>query len=423
MSVSCDHSRAEEPIGSTLPSQPEREALDALQYLLRSSHLSRADHLPSLVRNAAARLRAVRAVVYVVDYDQVMLVPLVDPGIDDEPVALAIDGTLAGRAYRDVAAQVGAGEEGPVLWMPAVDGAERLGVLEFAFGADVELDRQLIQACEDLAGLTSVLLMANSQHGDAIERVRRRVPLTLPAELQWQVLPPLTFVSPRVSVAGILVPATEVAGDSFDYSIDGDVAHIAIIDAMGHGLEATLLAAVAIAAFRNARRRGLDLAELVPVLDQEVASAFGPEKFVTGIFGQLDTATGVWTWTTCGHPPALVVRQGQVVKRLDSLIGAPLGLGLLGGEPQLDSERLEPGDRLLLYSDGVVEARDASGAFFGIERFVDFVVRNASAGMAAAEALRRLNHEILRYQEGKLQDDATTLLVEWLTNEPDRSVP
>jgi serine phosphatase RsbU (regulator of sigma subunit) len=176
--------------------------------------------------------------------------------------------------------------------------------------------------------------MTHSLYTDAIERARRRLPLALPAELQWNLLPPLSFISPRVSVAGILAPSTAIAGDSFDYSVNGDVVHVAIIDAMGHGIEATLLAAVTIGVLRNSRRRGdLGIKELVPVLDEQLAAIFGPDKFVTGIFGELDTTTGVWTWTTCGHPPALLVRRGRVVKQLDAVIAAPSASGSSRASP------------------------------------------------------------------------------------------
>ena len=159
---------------------------------------------------------------------------------------------------------------------------------------------------------------------------------------------------------------------------------------------------------------------VVVLLLTGLASQFGPDKFVTGIVGELDVATGWWRWTTCGHPPTLLVRAGRVVKALDSVIGVPLGLGLLAEHPEIAQERLQPGDRLLLYTDGVIEARDADGAFFGTDRLVEFVARQASAGRPAAESLRRLNLAILGYQDGVLQDDATTVIVEWRTDEADR---
>jgi len=411
--------------GGPLPTPGER-ALDALRFLLRSSHLAGADELPLLVTAAGGRLGADSAVLYVVDYDQALLVPLIPTGKPvHAPAAepLPIEGTLAGRAFADLVQHTSTAADGPTLWTPVLDGTERLGVLQLDFPDGVALDEELLAACLDTASLLAELLVTRSMYGDAIEQARRRAPMTVPAELQWRLLPPLTFVSPRVAVAAALAPATEVAGDSFDYALNGETAHVAIIDAMGHGLEATLLSAVAVSALRNARRGGLDLADTVGVMDAELAAQFGPDKFVTGIVGELDVSTGWWCWTTCGHPPALLVRGGRVVKTLDAVIGPPLGLGLLGEEPEIGQERLEPGDRLLLYTDGVVEARDGSGQFFGVERLVELVTRQAASGRPAAEALRRLNQAILAHQEGRLQDDATTVMLEWLSDEPERTMP
>lgn len=236
-------------------------------------------------------------------------------------------------------------------------------------------------------------------------------------------VPPLMFVTPRVTVAGVLAPAADVAGDSFDYAVIGNIANLAIIDAMGHGMEAALLAAVAISTLRNGRCGRLDLAGTVRAMDAEIEAQFGPDKFVTGIVGELDLDSGWWRWATCGHPPALLVRGGRVVKTLDGVIGAPLGLGLLGEHPPIGQEQLQPGDRLLLYTDGVVEARDNAGAFFGIDRLVEFVTRHATAGRSAAETLRRLNEAILGHQDGQLRDDATTVMIEWLSDQPERSPP
>src|SRR3954454_6106464 len=199
--------------------------------------------------------------------------------------------------------------------------------------------------------------------------------MSLQAELQWRILPPLTFVTSRVAISGLLAPTTEVAGDSFDYAVNGDVAHVAVVDGMGHGLEAALLSAVAISALRNARRSDLPLTQSVQAMNDALESQFGPDKFVTGVVGELDTRTGRWSWITCGHPPALLLRHGRVVKKLDRAISPPLGLQI--GDHVVSSERLEPGDRLVLYTDGVTEARDDKGEFFGIGRLVDFVAREA----------------------------------------------
>jgi serine phosphatase RsbU (regulator of sigma subunit) len=74
---------------------------------------------------------------------------------------------------------------------------------------------------------------------------------------------------------------------------------------------------------------------------------------------------------------------------------------------------LEPGDRLLLYTDGVVEARSATGQFFGITRLVEIVRRQEADRRPVPETMRRVMHAILEHQAGELQDDATAMLVEW----------
>jgi len=86
------------------------------------------------------------------------------------------------------------------------------------------------------------------------------------------------------------------------------------------------------------------------------------------------------------------------------------------------TERLEPGDRVLLYTDGVTEGRSADGAPFGLDRLSDFIIRHSNDGISAPETMRRLNHAISEYQRGRLQDDATIVLVEWLPDHPERNL-
>ena len=446
--AAADRSTPQRPASG--PSVAAR-TLAALRVLLRSSHLAGPDDLPALVHLAGAELGAGRAVLYLVDYDQVLLLPLQAgggpgaarasegeraPAVEahdveahdveahdveahdvDVDVPLVISGTLAGRAYSEVAQQISTGGPGVRVWTPLLDGTERLGVLRLDFLGQGELEPELLAGCQDVAALLAELVLTRGLYGDAVERTRRRHPMTVPAELVWRALPPLTFVSPRVSVAGALAPAEQVGGDSFDYALNGDTLHVAILDAMGHGLQAALLASVAVGTLRYARRAGLDLAATVRTIDSTLSGHFEPGQFVTGIVAELDLGSGWWRWSTCGHAPALLVRSGRVVKQLDAVTDPPLGLGLLD-QPQIGAERLQPGDRLLLHTDGVSEARNSAGEFFGTERLVEFTSRQAAAGRPAAETLRRLNQAILDHQDGALQDDATTVMVEWLTDQP-----
>jgi hypothetical protein len=379
--------------------------LALLGHLLEASHDLAPDELVAAVARAGKALDAEDVAIYLVDYDQTLLVPLPD-GTDRTP--LGIDTTLAGRAYAAIAVQEADSEEGRRLWLPLLDGAERLGVLGLTLP---RVDSPLRKRCTWLATLVAELILSKDQYTDTYAMVRRRQPMRLAAELQWQLLPPLTFVTPWVVIAGLLEPAYEVAGDAFDYAVNGDTAHLAVIDPVGHDLTASILAAVTVGSYRHSRRAGLDLAATHAAMDQAIATQFGGERFVTGQLAQLDCGTGQLQWVNAGHPLPLLVRRAKVIGTLACQAAPPLGLGF--GQAQIAAAALEPADRVLFYTDGVTEGRNLAGEPFGEDRLADLVVRETLAGQPAAETMRRLAHAILAHQGTKPRDDATMVFLEW----------
>ncbi len=374
--------------------------------LVQASHLVVPDDVPALVVEHARGLGADDAALYLVDYEQRVLAPVPNrdgPDRDEVP----IDTTLAGWCYRTLEIQRTTGEDGRGrMWVPVLDGVERLGVLELVFGKD-EPD---IDEVRVFAGLVAEVVMTKQAYGDLFERIRRRQPMSVAAELAWRLLPPLTFGTDRVVVSGAVAPVYQLGGDSFDYSVDADTARVAVFDAMGHGLEAGLLASVAMAACRSSRRAGSDLIGSAAAIDGAVATQFGPDRFVAAVLAELDLGSGRLRWSICGHPPPLLLRSGRIVKTLVGEVAPPLGVG---GSVVVAEETLEPADQVLFFTDGVVEARSADGEFFGVDRLVDMVTRTSAAATPAPETMRRLLHAILDHQEGELQDDATIVMVEW----------
>jgi serine phosphatase RsbU (regulator of sigma subunit) len=376
-----------------------------LSGLLQAARLSAPDAVAALLAEHGEDLGARAVTIYLIDHEQLVLVPLQRTGVaDQEPLPVA--STLAGRCFQDL--RLLEADQGRRVWVPLLDGLERLGVvhLEFAEVADRAEDEQLLQ----FAALIAEIVMVKQPYGDLFHVTRRRAPMSLAAEIAWKLLPPLTFGTDRLVISCVLAPAYEVGGDSFDYAVDGDRARFALFDAMGHGLNAGLLATVAVGAYRNGRRQGLKLAETVTAIDAAIDAAFGPERFVTAVLLELDLQSGWLTWHNAGHPPPLLLRGGRVVKTLDVDPRLPLGLG---GEVEPAQEQLEPGDRLLLYTDGVVEARSATGEFFGVPRLVEIVRRQEADRRPVPETMRRVMHAIMEHQAGELQDDATAMLVEW----------
>jgi serine phosphatase RsbU (regulator of sigma subunit) len=326
---------------------------------------------------------------------------------------LRIDGTLGGRAFAETTAyEVDAGREGRRrLWIPLIDGTDRLGVVEMTAPAPVT--EQLLTYCERYAHLAAQLVVGKSMYGDVFERLRRQRPMTVAAELQWTLLPPLVFATRGLVVAGALEPCYAVGGDSFDYAIDDATAHLAVFDAMGHGLAAAATAAVTVSAYRNARRALLDLVDTYAAVDATLRDEFRGERFATAVLAHLDLATGRLRWVSAGHPAPLLLRSGKLVRTLELRPSTPLGVPFEGNPVTVGEETLEPGDRILLYTDGVIEARTETGEFFTADRLAEFLEREAADGRPTPETLRRLRHAILTHHDGHLQDDATALLVEW----------
>jgi len=257
----------------------------------------------------------------------------------------------------------------------------------------------------------AALLVTRGQCTDAYTTLRRTEKFSLAAEMQWDLLPPLSLDSGKVSVAGLIQPAYEVGGDSFDYAVNGDTLDFAVFDAMGHGLRSSQLAHLAVSSYRHSRRSGLDLEGTYEAMDAAVAARTEGEEFVTCVIGRLDLIEGHLTWINVGHPLPLLVRAGIVVGALPCESTLPAGLGL-GGVAEIAHDVLQSGDRLFCITDGVIDAHRPGGEDFGQERLIALLSAQSHAGLDAAETVRRLSHTVLDHH-GVLSDDTTAFLIDF----------
>jgi hypothetical protein len=409
------------------------DAERAVDALLNDAHLAAPYQLAGLIERHAATLGGDDAVVYLVDLQQRVLVPFLHPdgpGVERQIEPLGVDATLAGRAFQHVEVLTQGASDGRVrVWLPLLDGVERLGVLSLTVDAATaaQIPAGLPGArLRRFAALVAELVMTKTMYGDTIVRLRRQAGMGLAAEMQWSLMPPLTFACREVTVAAALEPAYEVAGDTVDYAVDAGWARVAVFDAMGHGLRSAQLATLAVAAYRNARRTGRSLTDTAARIHDALVEVFGGAAFATAVLAELDTGTGVLTWINAGHPEPLLLRDGRLVGSLRSRPRLPLGLvvdGRPAGTVAIGRVQLQPDDRVLLYTDGVTEARSPTGAFFGDQALVDLLRRNFAAGLPAQETMRRVVHARLDHQQSQLADDATLLLVEWRSRDADALLP
>lgn len=386
---------------------------EVISDLLKRANLTPPDLLAADVAAALGDAGGTHLVIYVVDYEQITLQPvaIATELLHESPPGITVAGTMAGRSFQRQEVLSAETEDGWRVWAPLHERAERIGVLELGFTA---VDDEILRLSEDLGRLVGHLLHTAGRYTDLIELRRRRRSMSLAAEMQWDMLlPPLAFRSPEVAIAGLLEPAYEVAGDGFDYSLDGETLLFVMLDAMGHGVRSTLASTLALAAFRHGRRNGMGLAETAKGMDAALSTEFDEATFVTGHIGSLDTATGCFRWVNAGHPPPLLARNSKVVGEIHCAPCYPLGLGIL--EPEIGECQLEPGDALLFYSDGVTEARPSSNRLdqFGLDRLKDRFERHVGMGLVAAEVLRRTVRDVTEHRAEALEDDATLVLLEW----------
>ena len=408
----------------SLPSADGRLALEAeaaTDALMSQAHTAAAFELPALADRHVGGFGGTEAVIYLADLQQTMLVPFFGPdgpGPHTHVDLLSIDSTLAGRAFRHVEVLVQHNVGGAsTVWLPLLDGSERLGVVAVSVEGDADalLSGRLRARLQRFVSIIGELVMTKTLYADTIVRLRRLAQMGLAAEMQWSLLPPLTFACPEVTIAAALEPAYEVAGDTFDYAIDTGVARFAVLDGMGHGLRSAQSAVVAVAAYRHARRAGHSLLETCAAIDDAVSEAFSGSMFTTAVLAELNTTDGMLQWVNAGHPEPFLLRDGRLVKTLHVAPRPPLGLHLGGAwsSPPVGTEHLEPGDVVLLYTDGVIEARAPDGEFFGERRLVDLIVQHMAAGLPAPETMRRLVRALLEHQQGRLTDDASLVLISW----------
>ncbi|WP_030345932.1 PP2C family protein-serine/threonine phosphatase [Streptomyces sp. NRRL S-1022] len=391
-------------------------AAPALIRMVQASHTVTLEQLPGLIAEHAAAAGMHDAAVYVVDIRETVLRRLTGRGRDAAGGGeeFTVQGSLPGQAYQRVELLAESGWDGAPggrrrWWVAITDGVERLGVLRADTDTDDEPTRD---ALRDLASTTALLLLSKRSFSDSYARLVRTEAMNVAAEMQWNLTPPSAYAGHDVTVGAVMEPAYQVGGDAFDYAVAGTTLHLSVFDAMGHDTTAGITANVAVAACRNARRQGASLIETSEQVERVLLEQFSTSRYVTGILADLDMASGRLTWINRGHHLPVLIRENRWTTELACPPAGPMGADLRLPVTQC-TEQLQPGDRLLLYTDGVVEARDVRGAEFGRDRFVDFIRRQHAGRHTLHETLRRLMAAVLDHNDGRLADDATVLLAEW----------
>jgi hypothetical protein len=281
-----------------------------------------------------------------------------------------------------------------LLWLPLLDRAgEQLGTIVLAWKRDPRLSAQALEASESFASLGARAISGS-------ERVRAQTEVLEQVQALLLTTPPAWVAGFQVGVryqsaSGL----AQIGGDFYDVvELDEHGLAFILADARGKGLEASSLAAVLKGAFRSLAGEGAGPARILNRLDRLVAREGGDEDFVTALAGRLQP-DGRILLASAGHPAPLGAGPRLVQ------VAAPLGLGTQANESQ---GHLRPGDRLICYTDGLVEARNDAGEFLDRSAFEVAV----GAG-SLTDALDRLVELVDRHADGRHDDDLALLGLEY----------
>ena len=261
-----------------------------------------------------------------------------------------------------------------------------------------EKNRLLQQAYDEL----------KAAQAQIIEKEKLERELEVARQIQLSILPRSLPQNGRFEFGARMIPMSAVGGDFYDVlQLENGSVAVAVGDVTGHGVPAALLMALTVTLLRAEARRLDSPSEVLQAVNRELMAVNDTGRFVTALYGILDDSSGTFHYARAGHSLPLVLDAGRQPVEVSHGVGQPLGLfeELLLDEATLD---FAPGSLMLIYTDGVTEAVNPQGEFFGDERLLATV--RSSDGAGPDQTCEAVWGALQAYQAGASQEDDVTLL-------------
>jgi len=279
-------------------------------------------------------------------------------------------------------------------------GERRFGI-RIGDNVGAEVDASLFWSLFSICGLLYLLIV------ELVDRAQVRDELEVARSVQRDLLPAACPALPGWTVCHSIQTAAEVGGDAYDFVElpDGRLALVAA-DASGHGMAAGLVMAVAVATWRSAIESDPEPEAIAAAVHRALRRAGGRRGFLTLFYALLDPRAGELRWTCAGHPFPIVLRaDGRVEELGDGAL--PLGLRE-SANPSFGTIRLDPGDLVVVYTDGLVETLGRDGGAFGHERLRSAI---GAGGPAASVHDRIVEAFRVHLGDERLSDDLSLVVL------------
>ncbi|MDR0433937.1 MAG: SpoIIE family protein phosphatase [Gracilibacteraceae bacterium] len=287
--------------------------------------------------------------------------------------------------------------EGNLDAVIAVEGKDEIGQLARAFNA---MTQRLKEHIRNLSAATA-------------EKERIAAELNIAAKIQSGMLPVMPPFPDRTDfdLYALMHPAKEVGGDFYDFFL-ADETHLGVVvaDVAGKSVPAAMFMIVAKTLLRNQMRLEADLEKAFFAVNNQLADRNEEAMFVTAFAGLLDTDTGWFTYVNAGHVPPALRRGSQPFVRLQTEPGFVLG-GLENIAYTAARVRLQPGDLIFMYTDGVSEASNRAGDLFSEQRVLADLNACVPPGAGATSCVEKIRAALTDFTEGAEQTDDVTMLV------------
>ncbi|MFD6925751.1 PP2C family protein-serine/threonine phosphatase [Streptomyces sp. NPDC059944] len=345
---------------------------------------------------------------FMADYGTTVLQPVSELPHTLKPVS--VHNSPAGRAFGAQEPFIEGLSDGLVcIHLPVTVRGDRLGILSVVLpGGDHA--RGCLKELTELADVLGHEVVVAERDTDLYLQARRKDRLTLAAEMQWQLLPGRSYACPEYELGAQLEPAYAIFGDNFDWSVTADRLLLYVSNGMGEGMEASLLTNLAVNALRNARRAGIGLADQAALADQAVHAHYRGRCYLSSLMFDFDLISGQVHVVDAGSPQVLRLRNGTLEHvTFDSQL--PLGM-FEETDYAAQTFQVEPGDRLVLVSDGVYEAFSPNGESYGHAALTRAIM--STRLLPPADVPRAVLRELTGHRgQAVPTDDALVLCLDW----------